>query len=97
MKAWAFRPGNFSGLISAGTVLMHLSSKPADFDSSKKYPLLFYVYGEPAGSFRTIGMAEEGLWHQYLAQKQYIIISIDNSGTKNPAGSRLAVFHIPAR
>ena len=33
--------------------------KPADFDPAKKYPLLFYVYGEPAGAdgARTAGAA----------------------------------------
>lgn len=61
--------------------------KPADFDPNKKYPLLFYVYGEPAGStVQNNWNGGEGLWHQYLAQQQYIIISIDNRGTKTPRG-----------
>jgi dipeptidyl-peptidase-4 len=60
--------------------------KPADFDQAKKYPLLFYVYGEPAGS--TVQDTWDGgdLWHQYLAQKEYIVISVDNRGTKVPRG-----------
>lgn len=60
--------------------------KPKNFDPSKKYPLLIYVYGEPAGS--TVQNNWEGgdLWHQYMAQKGYIVMSVDNRGTKTPRG-----------
>ena len=60
--------------------------KPIGFNPAKKYPLLFYVYGEPAGA--TVQDAWEGgdLWHQYMAQRGYIVISIDNRGTKSPRG-----------
>lgn len=60
--------------------------KPKNFDPSKKYPLLFYVYGEPAGA--TVQNNWEGgdLWHQYMAQKGYIVMSVDNRGTKTPRG-----------
>lgn len=60
--------------------------KPKSFDPSKKYPLLFYVYGEPAGS--TVQDTWEGgaLWDHYMAQQGYIVISIDNRGTKTPRG-----------
>lgn len=60
--------------------------KPSNFDSEKKYPLLFYIYGEPAGS--TVQDAWQGgdLWHHYLSQQGYIIVSIDNRGTRTPRG-----------
>lgn len=60
--------------------------KPANFDKNKKYPLIFYVYGEPAGS--TVQDAWQGgdLWHQYLSQQGFIVVSIDNRGTKVPRG-----------
>lgn len=60
--------------------------KPKNFDPSKKYPLLFYVYGEPAGS--TVQDDWEGgdLWSQYMSQQGNIVISIDNRGTKTPRG-----------
>lgn len=60
--------------------------KPKDFDASKKYPLFIYVYGEPFGS--TVQDKWEGgdLWHNYMAQEGYVVVSIDNRGTKTPRG-----------
>ncbi len=60
--------------------------KPANFDPNKKYPLIFYVYGEPAGA--TVQDAWQGgdLWHQYLSQQGFVVVSIDNRGTKTPRG-----------
>ena len=60
--------------------------KPSDFDPSKKYPLMFYVYGEPAASTVQDAWMDGELWHQYMAQKGYVIVSIDNRGTKTPRG-----------
>ena len=61
--------------------------KPTDFDPSKKYPILFYVYGEPWG--QTVANRWGGslyLWHTMLTQQGYIVASIDNRGTKSPRG-----------
>jgi dipeptidyl-peptidase-4 len=60
--------------------------KPRNFDASRKYPLLFYIYGEPAGS--TVQDVWEGndLWNQYMAQQGYLVVSVDNRGTKAPRG-----------
>ena len=61
--------------------------KPKNFDSKKKYPVLFYIYGEPAGTtVQNNWDGGEGLWHQYLAQQGTIVISIDNRGTSTPRG-----------
>lgn len=60
--------------------------KPANFDSQKKYPVLFYVYGEPAGSTVQNNWAGGELWHHFMAQKGIIVVSIDNRGTKVPRG-----------
>jgi dipeptidyl-peptidase-4 len=61
--------------------------KPPDFDPKKRYPVLFYVYGEPAG--QTV-LDEWGgfnyLWHLMLAQQGYIVMSVDNRGTPAPRG-----------
>lgn len=60
--------------------------RPPNFDPSKKYPIVFYVYGEPAGS--TVQDAWQGgdLWHQFLAKQGYVVASIDNRGTRTPRG-----------
>jgi dipeptidyl-peptidase 4 len=60
--------------------------KPKNFDPAKKYPLIFYVYGEPAGSTVQDNWGANDLWHQYLAQQGYIVMSVDNRGTKVPRG-----------
>ncbi len=59
--------------------------KPAGFDPTKKYPVMFYVYGEPAGA--TVQDKWVGnLWDQLLAQEGYIVMSVDNRGTDTPRG-----------
>lgn len=61
--------------------------KPPDFDPNKKYPILFYVYGEPAG--QTVTDAWTGanyLWRLMLTQRGYIVASVDNRGTPAPRG-----------
>ena len=62
--------------------------KPINFDPQKKYPLLIHVYGEPAGSTVQDNWGTgDNLWHQYLSnQLGYIVISIDNRGTRVPRG-----------
>ncbi len=56
--------------------------KPADFDIEKKYPVLMFLYGGPG---KQTVMNEWGgnheLWHQYLVQQGYIVVSVDNRGT----------------
>jgi dipeptidyl-peptidase-4 len=61
--------------------------KPPDFDPQKKYPLFFQVYGEPAGTTVNDRWGGNGcLWHLMLAQKGYIVASVDNRGTPQPRG-----------
>ena len=60
--------------------------KPIDFDPTKKYPVIFYIYGEPAGATVQNNWGGGDLWHQYMAQQGYIVMSIDPRGTKSPRG-----------
>lgn len=69
--------------------------KPPGFDPSRKYPVLFYVYGEPWD--QTVQDSYEGrgwLWHVMLTQQGYVVASIDNRGTPGPRGRawRKAVY-----
>lgn len=67
---------------SAGTQLNGWMIKPAAFDATKKYPVLMFVYGGP-GSQTVVDRwgGANYLWYQYLSQKGYVVVSIDNRGT----------------
>lgn len=55
---------------------------PADFDSTKKYPVVVYVYGGPHSQLVTDSwMCGARLWEFYMAQKGYIMFTLDNRGT----------------
>lgn len=67
--------------------------KPANFDPSKKYPVVMYQYGGPGNqqvkNAWGIGMNGQGaILEQYLALKGYICVCVDNRGT----GGRGAEF-----
>ena len=73
--------------VSNGVQLDAWCIKPPDFDPAKKYPLLIHVYGEPAGTTVVDKWGGETyLWHCLLAQRGYVVISIDNRGTATPRG-----------
>ncbi len=59
---------------------------PPNFNPKNKYPVLFYVYGEPAAQTVLDRWSRNYLWHQMLTQNGYIVISIDNRGTPAPKG-----------
>ncbi len=65
-----------------GLELYGWTIKPTNFDPAKKYPVLMFVYGGPGK--QTVLNHWQGpdyLWHQMLAEKGYIIVSVDNRGT----------------
>lgn len=62
--------------------------KPVNFDSTKKYPVVFYVYGEPASSTvqDRYGAQHNRLFNGDLSIEGYFTISIDNRGTPSLRG-----------
>ncbi len=61
--------------------------KPPQLDETKKYPLLVHVYGEPHGqTVKDVWQGARGLWHAMLAQQGYVVVSVDNRGTRSPRG-----------
>jgi len=72
--------------IGEGIELYGWMIKPYNFDPSKKYPVIFNIYGEPAGSTVQNSFGGGDLWHQFLAQQGYLIMSVDNRGTAMPRG-----------
>ena len=58
--------------------------KPKDFDPSKKYPVIVYVYGGPHSQMvNNSFMGQLRRWEMYMAQRGYIVYVQDNRGTQN--------------
>jgi dipeptidyl-peptidase-4 len=64
-----------------GTALDASLIKPPGFDPARKYPVIVYVYGGPqAQEVRDAWQGADFLWHQLMAQKGFVIFSVDNRG-----------------
>ncbi|HAL81247.1 MAG TPA: S9 family peptidase [Mucilaginibacter sp.] len=70
--------------------------KPTNFDPAKKYPVVFYVYSEPAGATVSdaYGASRNGEYVGNMADDGYIYVSLDNRGTPAPKGAawRKAIY-----
>ncbi|MBK6782067.1 MAG: S9 family peptidase [Gemmatimonadetes bacterium] len=69
-----------------GVWLDALVMYPADFDSTKQYPVLFMVYGEPAAQTAVDSWNAMDPWHLMLTQMGYAVITMDNRGTPSLRG-----------
>jgi dipeptidyl-peptidase 4 len=65
-------------------------NKPVNFDSTKKYPVVFYVYGEPASSTINdeFGQQNNFLFNGDMSMEGYIQVSVDNRGTPSLRGAK---------
>ncbi len=83
LKTFGFTKKEFSKLkTEEGIELNYWIIKPANFDPNKKHPLLMYVYGGPGHNTVTNSYGYSDLsWFEMLAQKGYIVVSVDNRGT----------------
>lgn len=68
-----------NGLMVDGSLM-----KPPNFDPSKKYPLIVYVYSEPAG--QTTSDAWPWMFYRALTAAGYLVATFDNQGTPAPRG-----------
>jgi len=66
---------------SKGDTLNGWMLKPVNFDPGKKYPLLFCNYGGPGSQQVANRFGAVSFWHQMLAERGYIVVSVDNTGT----------------
>jgi dipeptidyl-peptidase-4 len=74
--------------IGGGVSLDAWMLKPPAFDPTRRYPVIVYVYGEPAG--QTVvdrWMGARHLFHRALADAGYLVVSFDNRGTPAPKGA----------
>lgn len=72
------------GTITAkdGTTLYTRLIKPSNFDASKKYPVLIYVYGGPHAQMITNSWYDgSSLWMNWLAEQGYLVFTVDNRGS----------------
>ena len=76
-----------SGSIKAAdnkTDLYYRMVKPHDFDATKKYPTVVYVYGGPhAHNVEAAWHWYSRTWETYMAQKGYVLFILDNRGSEN--------------
>ena len=81
----AHRPTAFHPLTAADgkTTLFYSLITPPGFDPGKRYPVVVYVYGGPATQTVTDSWPGRGdhFFNQYLAQRGYVVFSLDNRGT----------------
>lgn len=95
-RTWVSRPTEFVKLeIDENISLDAWMIKPKNFDSSKKYPLFIYVYGEPhAQTVLDSWAAAQSPFLRVVADLGYVVVSIDNRGTPAPKGAawRRAIF-----
>lgn len=78
----------FTVNIAGGVSLDGWMLKPSHFDQSRMYPVIVFVYGEPAS--QTVVDRWGGsrmLFHRALAETGYIVLSVDNRGTPAPKGA----------
>ncbi len=65
-----------------GTVLYTRMIKPSNFDETKKYPVLVYVYGGPHAQLITNSWYDgASLWMQWMAEQGYLVYTVDNRGS----------------
>jgi dipeptidyl-peptidase 4 len=77
-----------------GVALDTMVIKPSNFDPSRRYPVLVYVYGEPADTLVEDQWATGRLTFRSIADEGYVVLMFDNRGTPAPKGAawRKAVY-----
>ncbi len=70
--------------VDDGTPLYGKLILPTDFDASKKYPVIVYLYNGPHLQLITNSFPASGnLWYEYMAQRGYIVFTMDGRGSSN--------------
>lgn len=75
-------PELFTFTTSDGVKIDASMIKPASFDQSKRYPVVFAIYGGPGSQGVFDDFSASG-WNQWLSQNGYIVVNVNNRGTNN--------------
>lgn len=68
--------------------------KPSNFDASKKYPVMVYVYGGPHAQMITNSFLDgANLWMYWLAEQGYLVFTVDNRGSDNRGYAFESIIH----
>ena len=83
MKEFNFTKADFFKFKTSENVELNgYMIKPSDFKETQKYPVLMFVYGGPGiNTVNDSWIGSNYTWYQMLAQKGYIVVSIDGRGT----------------
>jgi len=82
MPQYQFGKADFFSFTTAdGLDLNGWMLKPPDFDPTKKYPVLFTIYGGPGSQSVNNSWGSVSSWHQLWAQHGIIVVCVDNRGT----------------
>jgi dipeptidyl-peptidase 4 len=73
--------------VADGVTLDGWMMRPSSFDGSKKYPVIVFVYGEPASQTVTDAWSGGHMFYRALADAGYVVVSFDNRGTPAPKGT----------
>jgi dipeptidyl-peptidase-4 len=82
VKSYNFSKKEFFSFTTSEKVLLNgWMIKPGDFDSTRRYPVFMTLYGGPNSQTVEDQWSYMDTWYQIIAQKGYIVVSVDNRGT----------------
>ena len=77
-----------------GTILYTRLIKPSNFDPTKKYPVMVYVYGGPHAQMITNEWLDgSNLWMHWMAEQGYLVFTLDNRGSGERGFEFESVIH----
>lgn len=94
------KPEFFTVVTERSDTLHAMMIRPSGFDSTRRYPVIMYVYGGPtsqvvANRWGAGGGTARSLWHRMMAADGYLVFAVDGRGT--PARGRVFQNHIHMR
>jgi dipeptidyl-peptidase 4 len=83
LRRYAYSPLELFSFTTSDGVDLHGSMiRPPDFDPSRRHPVVLSIYGAPGSQQVYDSFAANG-WHQYLAQRGYIVVGLNHRGSGN--------------